>query len=69
MALIDVKLMREYREKEFGVKTNLETDFLTRWPVVSLSIAPNGRQWMTISFTKDEWERIKKSVDSQWNNQ
>ena len=56
----------EYRKEHFAIDVTSSNDDVDGLEKVNLSVTPNDRQWMTISFTKQEWKMIKKQVDEKF---
>jgi hypothetical protein len=57
---------KEYRRRNFTFEVSHEFDIIDDLLKVVLSVAPNGRQFITISFTESEWKKIRKSVNEKF---
>lgn len=53
----------DYRKENFTVRVEKGVDYLTKIPQCHLSISPNGRQFISLEFSKEEWKQIKKKVN------
>ncbi len=54
---------RQWRKENFDAVAESAIDFLTELYIVYLRVTINGSHWDTLSFTKEEWEKVKILVD------
>jgi hypothetical protein len=52
-----------WRSTNFDAIAEPAIDFLTELNLVVLRVTVNGSHWDTLSFTEEEWEKIKVLVD------
>lgn len=62
------KSLIDYRKENFTVEVRREHTTWLGLDEVYLSVSQNGHQFTMISFTHDEWKRIKKEVEAEWTN-